>query len=97
MKSVVPVVVIFCGAAIAWMVLGNTLLYRTADSDIGQAVAARGSGQGIGRRVPRASPGRSFQACEGTDTTDSDTRDARRGGPESPPRVSHTRGARRRA
>ena len=39
MKHLTAIIVIFCGAAIAWVILGNTLLFRTADSDDSQRQA----------------------------------------------------------
>jgi hypothetical protein len=36
LKHLVAIIVIFCGASLAWMILGTTLVARTADSDTSQ-------------------------------------------------------------
>jgi inner membrane protein involved in colicin E2 resistance len=36
LKRLFAIVVIFCGASVAWMILGQTILVRTADSDSSQ-------------------------------------------------------------
>lgn len=36
-KRLVAIILIFCGASVAWMILGSTLFARTADSDTSQS------------------------------------------------------------
>jgi hypothetical protein len=36
LKRLIAIAVIFCGASVAWMILGGTLLTRTSDSDSSQ-------------------------------------------------------------